>query len=125
MSPKGMQLAREVRGSHAALNPWLARPLSMDSASCKQGIPTPPGAAISASAIAGFRPPGRKKFIRAELTQGPRAPDPQGAAPVPTVNGLPTGSPAAIEAFKLATIKSPRIVLALMGRFRWRPPLKL
>ena len=26
---------------------------------------------------------------------------------------------------QLATSKSPRIVLALIGRFRWRPPLKL
>src|SRR5437868_6795544 len=122
MSPKGTQFASDVKGSHAALNPWVVRLLSMDSARATQAPPPPP---ISASAIAGFKPPGRKKFIRAALTHGPSAPDPQGAAPVPTVNGLPTGSPAAINAFKLATIRSPRMVLALIGRLRWRPPLKL
>src|SRR6266567_4306379 len=122
MSPKGTQLFREVKGSQAALNPWVARLLSMDSASATQ-LPAPP--TISACAIAGFRPPGRKKFIRAEFTQGPRAPNPQGAVPVPTVNGLPTGSPAAIEAFRLPTIRSPRMVFALIGRLRCRPPLKL
>src|SRR6266496_3634083 len=122
MSPKGMQLASEVKGSQAALNPWLVGLLSMVSASATQ-LPAPP--IIIACAIAGFRPPGRKKFIRAEFTHGPRAPDPQGAAPVPTVNGLPTGSPAAIAAFRFLTIRSPRMVLALMGRLRCRPPLKL
>src|ERR1700674_5598959 len=97
----------------------------MDSASCRQGIPAPPGAASRAPAMEEFNPPRRKKFISAELIQGPSGPLPQGNAPPPTVNGLAGVCPAASAALKLATIKSPRIVLALMGRFRWRPPLKL
>src|ERR1022692_2178859 len=96
----------------------------MDSPSCTQGIAAGP-AAMRAPAIEGFKPPGRKKFISAELTHGPSAPDPQGRAPPPTVNGLAGVCPAASAALKLATIKSPRIVLALMGRFRGPPPLKL
>src|SRR5450432_741334 len=121
MSPKGTQPVN-VAGSQLVLNPWLARLPSIDWASATHDPPPP---ARSAPAIAGFRPPGRKKFMRAAFTQGPSVPDPQGAPVVPTVNGLPTGSPAAMEAFRLATIKSPRIVFALMGRLRCRPPLKL
>src|SRR5579864_9660662 len=120
MSPNGTQPPNPpvTVGAQLALNPWAARPLSMDSPSCKHGMPAPPGAASSAPAIEGFKPPGRKKFISAELTQGPSGPTPQGRAPLPTVKGLAGVCPAARAALKLATIKSPRTVLALMGRFK-------
>src|ERR1700687_3665675 len=120
MSPKGTQPENPpvTVGAQLALNPWLASLLSVSSPSCRQGIPAPPGAASSAPAIEGFKPPGRKKFISAELTQGPSRPLPQGTAPLPTVKGLAGVCPAASAALKLATIRSPRTVLALMGRFR-------
>src|SRR6266550_2902896 len=119
MSPNGTQLAY-VAGSQFALNPWLARLVSMDWAKPTQASPPP---RPTAAAIDGFNPPGRKKFIIGALTHGPKGPDPHGTAPVPTVKGLAAVCPAARAALKLATIRSPRIVLALIGRFRWRPPL--
>src|SRR5438477_1180067 len=119
MSPKGTQPVNPpVKvGAQFALNPWLARLLSIDSASCTHGIAEGP-AAMRAPAIEGFKPPGRKKFINAELIHGPSAPDPQGVLPLPTVKGLAGVCPEASAALKFATIKSPRTVLALMGRFR-------
>src|ERR1700741_2985993 len=114
MSPKGTQLAKVV-GSQLALNPWLARLLSMD---CARVTQAPAPANSKAPAIDGFIPPGRKKFISGALTQGPSGPTPQGTDPVPTVNGLLTDCPAASAAFMLATMRSPRTVFALMGRFR-------
>src|SRR5882672_4526428 len=121
MSPKGTQLSRVV-GSQLALNPWLARLVSMDWPRATQ---EPAPAASSAPATDGFNPPGRKKFISEELTQGPSKPEPQGTPSPPTVKGLLGVSPPASAALKLATIRSPRTVLALIGRLRWRPPLKL
>src|SRR5258707_15022892 len=119
MSPNGTQLANVV-GSRFGLNPWLARVPSTDWA---KPTPAPPPASATAAAMEGFIPPGRKKFISGALTHGPSGPDPQGTAPVPTVKGLAAVCPAASAALKLATIRSPRIVLAFIGRFRWRPPL--
>src|ERR1700722_5020220 len=120
MSPKGTQFCSEVNGSHAVLKPCLARLDSIPSASVTHALAP---AAASASAIDGFSPPGRKKFISGELTHGPSGPDPQGKVPVPTVNGLAADCPAASADSKFATIRSPRTVLALIGRFRCRPPL--
>jgi len=85
------------------------------------GVPT------NAPAMAGFRPPGRKKLVSAAETHGTPPTNPQGAAPAPTKSG----PAAALELGLLSatcqffTSRSPRVVLALMGRFRWRPPLKL
>src|SRR5579862_132361 len=121
MSPKGTQFAK-VFGSQFALKPWLARLLSICCASCTHALPPP---SATAAAIDGLIPPGRKKFIRGALIHGPSGPLPQGTAPVPTVSGLAADCPAAKAAWKLLTAKSPRIVFALIGRFRWRPPLKL
>src|ERR1700686_3677507 len=121
MSPKGTQFCRDVNGSHAALKPWLARLVSIPSAAATQALAP---ARLKASAMEGFNPPGLKKFIRGELTHAP-TPDPHGTEPVPTVNELAGVCPAASAALKLTTIKSPRIVLALIGRFKFRPPLKL
>src|SRR3974390_2063985 len=83
--------------------------------------------------IDGFRPPGRKKFISEASTKGsgPSGP-PAGLHPL-TVNGLAgvgkrvgllKATESVMAALKFATIRSPRMVLALMGRFRWRPPVK-
>jgi len=80
-------------------------------------------------AIEGLIPPGRKKLVNAEETQGKPLFGlmPKGAEPVPTWNGpaeaLEAGSLKA--ACQFAVSRSPRTVLALIGRFRWRPPLKL
>src|SRR5271165_189000 len=122
MSLKGMQPVRPLaRGLHAVLNPAACR---MDSASSMQpcaGVP------INAPASDGFSPEGRKKLARAAETQGwPPGLTPQGAAPEPTARGPPeaaeVGSVRAACQFR--TSQSPRGALALMGRFRWRPPLK-
>src|SRR5438270_12381061 len=77
--------------------------------------------------IEGFRPPGRKKFISEASTNGSGL---VGVLQPLTVNGLagrgcPEEAASTIAALKFFTIRSPRIVFALMGRFRWRPPLKL
>src|ERR1700686_536415 len=103
MSPKGTQPVYPVTvGAQVALKPWLARPPSIFSARPTQELPP---ARIKAWAMEGFKPPGRKKFVSAELTQGPSAPLPQGTAPLPTVNGLAGVCPAASAALKLATLK--------------------
>src|SRR5271169_2348961 len=114
MSPKGTQPTK-VAGLQFVLNPCPARLLSIDWARLTHAPPPPRS---RAPAMEGFKPPGRKKFISAELTHGPSEPDPQGTAPVPTVNGLLGVCPAAMAALKFCTIKSPRTVLALIGRLR-------
>src|SRR5581483_4792609 len=125
MSLNGMQPASvgEV-GSQLVLKPNGFRVCSIPCASPTQAAA---GLFSSATAIAGFSPEGRKKFINAEDTQG--APvvglKPHGAAPVPTASGpdvaLDVGSVNAVRQF--SSRKSPRVVLALIGRFKWRPPL--
>src|ERR1043165_6948195 len=110
-----------VEGSHAVLSPPCCRTASAALMQPCAGVP------IKAPAIAGFKPPGRKKFVSAEETHGTPLTNPQGAAPAPTKSGpaaaLELGSPSATCQF--LTIRSPRVVLALMGRFRCRPALKL
>src|SRR5579863_3353296 len=109
MSPKGTQPVKlPVVGAQVALKPWLVRLLSICSARPTQELAP---ARIRASAMEGFKPPRRKKFIKGALTQGLGL-VPQGTEPVPTVNGLAGVWPAARAALKLATIKSPRMVLA-------------
>src|SRR5579862_1299244 len=115
MSLNGMHpLNPEVAGSQAVLRPPACR---IDSAASMQpcaGVPT------KALAIAGLSPPGRKKFVSAAETQGTPPTKPHGAEPAPTNNGpaaaLEVGSPKATCQF--FTSRSPRVVLALMGRFR-------
>src|SRR5947209_13306750 len=123
MSPNGMQPLKEpLRGSHAVLKPWpLSAPSICSAWATHVTSPTP----SNAPAIEGFKPLGRKKFIKDELTHGPAGPLPQWVFPPPTVNGLPTVCPSPSALRKLLTIRSPRTVLALIGRFKWRPPLKL
>src|ERR1039458_9213436 len=121
MSPKGTQPTK-VAGSQLVLKPWEANPFRI---CCAR--PTQSEVAPIAPAIEGFRPPGRKKFIREESTATGA---PEGVNTHPTVNGLaggvwPVASAYPYADMKFATIKSPRMVLALIGRFRWRPPLKL
>ena len=80
--------------------------------------------------IDGFSPPGRKKFINDASTYG------NGLVGVPpalqplTVNGLegsfcPESVASTMAALRFATIRSPRMVFALIGRFKCLPPLKL
>src|SRR5215831_12360050 len=116
MSPNGMQLLNEpLKGSQAVLKPWLLRAPRACSACWTQATsPT----ASNAPAIEGFSPLGRKKFMSDELTHGPAGPLPQWVFPLPTVNGLEKFCPAARAAKKLLTIRSPRMVLSLIGRFR-------
>src|SRR5438067_11219709 len=125
MSLNGMQpeSVGEV-GSQVVLKPKGFRVCRIPCASPTQAAA---GLFSSATAIAGFNPEGRKKFISAAETHG--APvvvlKPQGAAPAPTASGpddaLEVGSPSAVRQF--CSRKSPRVVLALIGRLRWRPPL--
>src|SRR6202142_404830 len=131
MSPKGMQPA-SVAGSQEVLNPAVLYPCAFkDCRTSGYTVVTqlPPPAAMRASAIDAFKPPGRKKLVSAADTQGLWLVGlmPQGAAPLPTAKGpkaeFEAGSPCA--ASKLATSRSPRCVLALIGRLRCRPPLKL
>src|SRR6266568_8405289 len=123
MSLKGTQCASVVM-SHCVLNPGSDCKIC-----CASVTQLPAPAAFNAMAMAGFSPEGRKKFVSAAETQG--APVlglmPHGAAPAPTCSGpaaaFEVGSLKA--ACQLFSRKSPRVVLALMGRFRCRPPLKL
>src|SRR5271165_6182522 len=122
MSLKGMQpVSPDVEGLQAVLSPPACK---MDKAGSIQSCA---GVPISALAMAGFRPPGRKKFVSAADTQGTPPTNPHGVDPAPTNSGpalaLEVGSPKATCQF--LTSRSPRVVLALMGRLRWRPPLKL
>src|ERR1700730_15549857 len=122
MSLKGTQpVSPLVEGSHAVLRPPCCITASAAAMQPWAGVP------ISALAKAGFKPPGRKKFVSAAETQGTPPTNPHGTEPAPTNSG-----PAA--AFELVSLRatcqfltsrSPRVVLALMGRFRCRPPLKL
>src|SRR3954468_15479358 len=115
MSPKGTHPLK-VAGSQLALKPGIEATMA---AAC----PIQAGSANAyAPMMEGFNPPGRKKFIREASTKGV----PLGETPHPlTVKGLDALSPDASAALKFLIIRSPRMVLALMGRFRWRPPLKL
>src|ERR1700731_2691093 len=121
MSPKGTQFA-SVAGLQAVLSP------SAPKICCANPTHGAPAVGSNAPAIAGFSPEGRKKFTRAAETHGaPLGLKPQGAAPDPTLSGpaaaFEVGSVKATCQF--FTSKSPRTVLALIGRFRCRPPLKL
>src|SRR5581483_5905743 len=127
MSLNGMQPVSDGEvGSQVVLNPKGFRVCRI---CCANPTQAAAGLFSSATAIAGLSPEGRKKFISAAETQG--APvvvlKPHGAAPAPTCRGpaeaFEVGSPSAVRQF--CSKKSPRVVLALMGRFRWRPPLKL
>src|SRR5208283_3559376 len=124
MSPKGTQPAR-VKGLQAVLNPAVLNPCAFNDCrtsgytvvtqAAARGLPD----ASKASAIEAFKPPGRKKFVSAAETQGcwVLALKPQGASPLPTAKGpnaeFEFGSPSAVS--KLATSRSPRCALALMG----------
>src|SRR5882672_10948981 len=116
MSLKGTQpLSPLVDGSHAVLSP----PCCMTaSAALMQPCADVP---IKAPAMAGFRPPGRKKLVSAADTHGTPLTNPHGAWPPPTNSGpaaaFDVGSLSATCQF--LTSRSPRVVLALMGRFRW------
>src|ERR1700692_3208290 len=120
MSLNGTHPASVV-GSHAVL-----RPLTWSSC-CARATHAPAPALFSAIAMAGFKPDGRKKFISAAETQGTLLTAPQGAGPEPTKGGPPDApevtSPRATCQF--LTKRSPRGVLAFIGRFRWRPPVEL
>src|SRR5277367_1497709 len=132
MSPKGTitQPPAESKGSVALhLLPLGPSPnpsaLASRAASARQGPP----------ANDGFNPDGRKKF---NIAAGANAP-----VGVPVIapgqictcsgpegyNGLVVGIPTALAkatAFcQFFTSRSPRAVLALIGRFKCRPPLKL
>src|SRR6058998_329838 len=107
MSPKGTQPLKEVSGSQAVLKPF--RPCSILSARPTQA---PAPCAIYAPATEGLIPEGRKKFVSAESTQG--APPEVNPHPV-IANGLVKVWPAAKAVSKFCTIRSPRMVLALMG----------
>ena len=86
----------------------------------------------TAPAMAGFSPDGRKKFDqrgakRTRLAAGIDAAM-ELAPQRPHVSGLVPASAAldqSTAACQFFTSKSPRTVLALIGRFRCRPPLKL
>src|SRR5436190_19837131 len=122
MSLKGMQpVSPLLEGSHAVLSPPCCRTANAALMQPCAGVP------ISALARAGFRPPGRKKLVSADETHGTPLTNPQGAAPAPTNSGpaaaFDVGSLRATCQF--LAIKSPRVVLALIGRFKWRPALKL
>src|SRR5258706_16457847 len=109
MSPKGTQLVRPVAGLQLEFKPSAAKTVF-----AKPTQAAPPEARY-ASATDGFKPDGRKKLTKAAGTYG----TPEAVAPKPlTVNGLSPGwlAPAAMAAFKLFTIRSPRTVLALIGR---------
>src|ERR1700746_1843393 len=117
MSLKGTHPVKAgVVGSHAVLSPLACR---ICWANPTQAAPP---LAISTLAIDGVNPDGRKKFVRAAATHGaPVMPlTPHGAAPDPTNSGPPAaaefGSPNA--ACQFFTSRSPRGVLALIGRFR-------
>src|SRR5260221_12295486 len=118
MSLNGTHPVRVV-GSHAVLRPPACN--TKGATAWTQGAVA--GFESSAIAIAGFNPDGRKKFINAVGTYGPAGPTPQ----LFTNSGLSVGSaaPAASAACQFFTSRSPRVVLALIGRFRCRPPLKL
>src|ERR1700730_1422723 len=118
MSLKGTQPVRVV-GLQALLRP----PACNTSGATVWTQPAVAGLDSNASAIAGFKPEERKKFSRAGGTYGPPGPTPQ----LLTNSGLSLGcaAPAAIAACQFFTSRSPRVVLALMGRFKCRPPLKL
>src|SRR5580693_3514822 len=118
MSLKGTQPVRVV-GSQAVLNPPACN--TNGATTCTQGAVA--GFDNRARAMAGFKPEGRKKFTSDAGTNGPPGPTPQPFCD----SGLSVGSaaPAAIAACQFFSSRSPRVVLALMGRFIWRPPLKL
>src|SRR5579863_1096967 len=123
MSLKGTQLARpETPGLHFVFRPVAAKSAN---ASGTHGASAPP-------ANDGLSPEGRKKLTIAAGTKNGRLDPgtgfaPQGTAPVPTDNGLSVGkfAPAATAACQFSVSRSPRAVLALMGRFRRRPPFQL
>src|SRR6266852_6260327 len=122
MSLKGMQpVSPLVDGSHPVLSPPCCKTANAALMQPCAGVP------IKALAMAGFRPPGRKKFVSAAETQGTPLTNPHGAEAAPTKSGpaaaFEVGSLRATCQF--LTSRSPRVVLALMGRFRWRPALKL
>ena len=99
--------------------------LASNAASARQGPP----------ASDGFNPEGRKKFSIAAGANAPEGGKPNAAGQIATDSGLDgyeglvVGSPielANATAFcQFLTSKSPRTVLALIGRLRCRPPLKL
>src|SRR6266702_6869419 len=119
MSLKGTQPA-SVLGSHAVLSPSACM---ICCANATHGV------ANKTCPREGFRPEGRKKLVSAAATHG--APvvrlNPQGVPPLPTPNGpneAPEfGSPRATCQF--ASSGAVFTAFTLMGRFRWRPPLKL
>src|ERR1700733_12708795 len=132
MSPKGTttQAPAVPNGSVLShLPPFAPSPnpsaLASSAASARQGPP----------ASDGFSPEGRKKF---NIAAGANAPDggkPNAPGQIATASGLEgydglvVGSPiefAKATAFcQFFTSKSPRTALALIGRLRCRPPLKL
>src|SRR5262249_4608738 len=105
-----------VAGLQATLRPLAWR------MPCAKVTQAPAPAPVKAFAIAGFSPEGRKKFVRAAATHG--APEmaltPQGKGPEPTKRGPPVAREfgSASAACQFFTSRSPRTVLALMGRFR-------
>src|SRR5262249_5251187 len=115
MSPKGTQPVNEVSGSQAVLNPCPLRPCKICSPNWTQAAP--PTCAM-APATDAFSLERGKRFIMEELTKGQGGRFPQGTPPLPTVKGLLGVCPAARAALKLATMRSPRIVLALIGWLR-------
>src|SRR5579863_2358263 len=132
MSPKGTttQAPAAPNGIVLSLLPPLAlRPnpsaFASNAASARQGPP----------ASDGFNPEGRKKFSRAAGANAPDGGKPNAAGQIATdsgldgYDGLVVGRPiefANATAFcQFFTSKSPRTVLALIGRLRCRPPLKL
>src|SRR5207248_2383713 len=99
--------------------------LASNAASAKHGPP----------ASDGFNPDGRKKFNIAAGANCPVGFPVNAAGQMDTPSGLegyrgllggiPAAFAPAIAACQFFSSKSPRVVLALMGRFRCRPPLKL
>src|SRR5579863_1303100 len=114
MSPNGMQFA-SVKGLHAVLKAAVLNPCAFkDCRTAGYKLTQLAGrvpAAINAPAIDGFKPLGRKKFVRAADTHGRWVVGftPQGAAPLPTARGpkaeFEVGSPCAVSQF--ATSRSP------------------
>src|SRR5258708_8757916 len=118
MSLKGTQL---VSPDAPGLQPAFS-PVACKSASAKgtQGVNGPP-------ANEGLIPDGRKKLTSAEGTKnGSFAPGIGFAPQLAMARGLVEGeAPAATAACQFAASRSPRAALALIGRFRWCPPLKM
>src|SRR5581483_7793325 len=127
MSLNGMQFAK-VAGSQLARRPsaariWFAN-VTHSPAPCD----------VKKLASDGFNPDGRKKLVKAAATHGaPEALTPQGAPPA-VAGSAPTPSGPSVLAPEVGSVKAVcqfassacgRTALALIGRFRCRPPLKL